>query len=761
VHYHRILVPGVLLCLCTWSLSRAARVDSLIVRGNVRASETLIRSASGLSTGAEILIPQIQAAIRNLYATGVFSDVVIKREAIGFNREKLIIEVTEYPVLNNLTFSGNRKLKRDDISKKVRILPGQVVNPQALTRAIADIQKEYRDKGYYLARVVPEQKPAGPGRVDLNLAIREGDRVQVERIRFIGARAFNPRKLRDQMSTRQNRWWRSADFDEEKLREDKEKILSFYRKFGYREAAIVRDSVYLDDSKKKLFIDLFVDEGPQYHFGRITWAGNLLLSDEQVHRVLRLREGDVYNREAFDEAVFRLSSAYQEQGYWAMDPGIMETPRGDTVDVSFNIVESEPSRVQFVDILGNDKTKDKVIRREMTLVPGDIFRRSDLERSNRNVFYLNYFENVEPNIRPAAGGNVDVTMTVKEKPTGTVNMAVGYGEADKWVGSIGLSIPNLRGNGQQADFQWEFGQVTTSFYLSFTEPWLFDTPTSGSITLFNTRREYDVTEESRGFSLRAGRRLRWPDDYSRVYASYSLRTEDYTFPLDYTDADKLAYISNPSDPHLISSAVGIGYVRDSRNLPLFPTDGTYFSYDLQMAGGPVGGDVSYRKHTIELDYFLPLFEIKGWGPALALKTTFGQINTAQPLAVPLSERFRPGGVSFDGQIRGYYDYAVGPKSEYGSSTGGYTMLLTTAELSFPVVQQQIYGVLFADAGNAWRGLAEMNPYRLKRSYGFGARFILPLAGVIGLDFAKGVDPDPYSGGGGWETHFQFGPTIMR
>jgi len=353
-----------------------------------------------------------------------------------------------------------------------------------------------------------------------------------------------------------------------------------------------------------------------------------------------------------------------------------------------------------------------------------------------------------------------VNFAVTEKPTGTVNMSVGYGATTKWVGSIGLSIPNLMGNGQQMDFQWEFGQTTTSFYLAFTEPWMFDSPTSGTITLFNTKQTLDVTEESQGFSLRVGRRLRWPDDYSRVYTSYAFRRERYVFPSSFTDADKEAYVSDPSNPTLISSSIGFGYSRDSRDLPVFPTQGTYFAYDVQIAGGLAGGDVSFRRHLVEFDYYLPLFNIKGWIPALALRTTFGQINAAKPLDVPLSERFRPGGISFDGQIRGYYDYAVGPKDQYGRSTGGFTMFITAAELSLPIVKQQIYAVAFADAGNAWRNLGEMDPYALRRSLGLGFRFFLPLAGVIGLDFGYGFDRNVYTGGG-WQTHFQFGPTIMR
>ena len=749
------------------SQSFGARVDSLIVRGNFRSNARLIKQTSGISIGDDVTpgdartSTMVQMALRNIYALGVFHDVRISHEMIAPGREKVIIEVEEFPVLNQLSISGEDEISEEDLLNKIRLASGQLVTPQALKRVTEEILTEYRAKGHYLASIVPEQTPVPGGQVDLNLNIDEGARVQVQRIRFIGADAIPHRKLKDEMETNEDRWWRSADFDEEKYREDKNKIIAFYRKHGYREAYIQRDSIYLSDDRSDLFIDIWINEGRQYHYGRISWEGNVLLSDPEMHGMLSLSEGDVYNREAFDEAVFNVHSAYQEQGYWAAMIDPVEIPRNDTIDIRFTVVEGEPSRVNFVDILGNDKTKDKVIRRELTVVPGDVFRRSALERSHRNVFYLNYFENVEPDIRPLPTGNVDVVLRVREKPTGTVNMSVGYGEVDKWVGSIGLSIPNLMGNGQQLDFQWEFGQTKTSFYLSFTEPWLFDTPTSGTISLFNTRQELTVTEESRGFSLRIGRRLRWPDDYSRIYGRYSFTSETYTFPSSFTYAMKASYLNDPNDPTLISSSFGVTYVRDSRNLPMFPTQGSYFSYDFSIAGGPLGGDVAYRRHMVEVAYHLPLFSIGDWTPALALKSTFGQINSSSPLNVPLGERFRPGGISYDGQIRGYPDYYVGPRDASGNATGGFTMLINSAEVSFPIVDQQIYALAFADAGNAWRSLSEMNPYEMRRSLGVGVRFILPLAGVIGLDFAYGYDRTNLESGAQWETHFQFGQAAVQ
>ena len=425
--YPKMLLLAAILGLLLSNAALAARVENVIVRGNVRSNERLIRATSGISQGEEIGPALIQQAIRNIYALGVFSEVNLLGETTGVNTLNVIIEVKEYPILNQLTITGEDEIKESDIREKIRILPGQIVSPHAVTRAVEEVLTAYREKGYYLATVDPRQIELEGGRVDLDFVIDERERVQVKNIRFHGNESLPSKKLLDQMETKEDRWWRSADFDDEKYREDKEKILTFYRTQGFREATIVRDSVSVGDSGKDLYIDIWVEEGDRYRYGSISWNGNELISDQQIHRLLDLQEGDVYNREAFNEAVFRLASAYQEQGYWAVSIDPIETPTGNSVDVAFSIFEGEPSKVRFIDVVGNDKTKDKVIRREMALIPGDTFRRSDLERSHRNVFYLNFFENVEPDIKPLPSGDVDVIVSVTEKPTGTVNMAVGYG----------------------------------------------------------------------------------------------------------------------------------------------------------------------------------------------------------------------------------------------------------------------------------------------------------------------------------------------
>ncbi len=739
----------------------AATIDSVKVEGNYRSDTSLILATSGLSPGRELTPVAVQQTIRRLYKLSIFSDVAVLRQPSDRpNRDVVVIRVREFPTLDRVYMDGFDKIDEDDLLTEIRFASGQVVSPRAILRGRQSMLRKYRDEGYHMAEVDWDTTASEvPGKIDLVYRITEGQKVQVDRIRFHGNFALTDADLQKVMETKEDRWWRSADYDEDLYFDDKEMVLSLYRRHGYRDASVAADTVYLGESGEDLYIDITVDEGQEYQFGQIEWDGNDLVPDREIHALVTLSEGNVYDEEAITESRVNIYNAYQERGYLGANIQPFETIRKDTIDIDISIVEGQPSRIRLIEIVGNTKTKEKVIRRELVMRPGDVFRRSAMERSFRNIFFLNYFEEVAPDVKPLPDGDVDLIWSVTEKHTGRATLAVGYGQEDKLVGQIGLGIPNLFGNGQAVDFNWEFGRTTNNFYLSFSEPWIFDTPTSGSITLFSTRRNLDVDESNEGFSVRVGRRLRFPDDYSRVVASYRFAQSDYSFPSNWTDADKRRFVSEPDDLPFITSSLGLGYIRDARNLPMFPTAGSYFSYNITVAGGPMGGDVRYNRHEAKAEFYLPLLKVKTWEPALGLKTSFGHINAPDRFDVPLGERFRPGGISWDGQIRGYVDWGIGPKDEQGRLIGGFTQLITTAEISIPVVPQQIYGVLFADAGNAWLSIPEMDPYNMYRSLGFGIRIQSGLVGVIGFDFAYGFDRPNIEGGARWETHFQFGPTL--
>lgn len=731
------------------------RILSLDVEGNLRSDTALILSTSGLSVGNLLTTENEQSAIRRLYSLGIFRDIRLMIREWSEKGVHLAIVVDEFPTVAKIVFEGNKALKTKDLHKALRFSEGQVVSAKAVHDAVRRIKGLYDKQGYLLAQVRPEMTSQGdPGKTVLTFHIREGKKVQVKHIEILGNTAFGDAKIKKQMETREDRWWRGADFSENTFQEDRDKIIAFYRTYGYRYVRIVRDSLYYDDSKRHLFIDVVLDEGPQYRFGTFTWDGNTSFSDPRLADLVTVSEGDIYSEEEFAKIYSNFLAVYQERGYLniSIQPREEEV-EGNRVNLHFTLREGAPSKVHRIVITGNTKTKEKVIRRELALFPGEVFQRSALERSLRNVHVLNFFGNIKHDIEPLPNGDVDVSIAVQEKSTGQAMMGAGYSEQYKLVGSIGLSVPNLFGNGQRLDFNWDFGRRRETFQLSFTEPWLFDTPTSGSFDLYRTTDKYiqDFDERRQGGTLRIGKRLSWPDDYSRLYLRYRLEEVEYrNFDPNYTDPYGLKDRKWPQK----TSSLRITYSRDSRDLPEFPTAGSVASYALEVAGGLLHGDENYHKHVVDSEFYFPVV----WKFVLMLRSRVGYIDgLKKDHYVPFSERFMPGGVSFDGMIRGYSDRSVGP-IEKGKEIGGRTMFVTTAEIQFPIAEQQVYGLLFADGGNAWRRLSETDPFGLKRSLGVGVRVMAPMIGMIGFDFAYGFDHIGRDGrrAGKWRTHFQFG-----
>mgnify|MGYP001170523503 CR=1 FL=1 len=378
----------------------------------------------------------------------------------------------------------------------------------------------------------------------------------------------------------------------------------------------------------------------------------------------------------------------------------------------------------------------------------------------REVQQLNFFSNVEPDIKPRPDtSQVDVIFKVEEKSTGTASVGAGYSERDKLVGTIALQIPNFRGNGQQLNFQWEFGTRRETFRIGFTEPWFRNTPTSLSGSLFRDTQRFSAftannfDQRAQGGAVRIGRRLRWVD-YSRV--SVGFRLEEVKF-INFADSSQIEN-RQASLTDNVTSSVSATFNRDSRDLPLFATSGSVFTYTPALAGGFLGGNRDFHKHDIAGSFYFPLF----WRFALNLRTQIGLAAGYGSAPIPFNELYTPGGVSiFDGtMLRGYDDQSVGPHNT-GGQFGGVAQMMFNAEISLPIVPQQFYGLLFADAGNAWADLSEISMFDLRRSVGFGIRIVAPVVGIMGFDFAWGIDRNRVDGGRTqMMTHFQFGPQFF-
>ncbi|MBN98013.1 MAG: outer membrane protein assembly factor BamA [Gemmatimonadetes bacterium] len=750
------------------------------VEGNLRrVAESLILSTIGLSPGVELSMENVQIAVHDLWNLNVFEDIQVYREYVE-GGVKLIIEVEEAPTLEGIRFKGQKQLKEKEMEEALGLIEGQVITATSVARGRQKVLDLYKDKGYLRAEVSGKRFAAEEeGKVFLQYDIKEREKVKIKRINILNSYALEGRKwwwpisrpsgwitssedqIKKQMETKEKKWWRKGEFKAETYREDKEKILALYKSQGFQQAFIVRDSVYYDESQNKLFIDIEMDEGDKYYMGKVTWDGNALFANADLADKLGLEEGDVYKFSG-PELAWLVQSAYYEKGYLNTDVRPQEVFRGEFVDVHFQIFEGQPFKIRRIDIAGNTRTREKVIRRELELRPGDIYQQSLAQESQRRLHMLNFFKDVQiqPEFSPDPEKRfVDLNFKVEERRTGQAMMGAGYSDRDKLLGQIGLQIPNLRGTGQNLDFRWEFGTRREQFLIGFTEPWLFNTPTSLSARLSMLSLEYFNYYDSKrnSASVRIGRRLKKPSN-TTLSAGYQLQEVKYTNVDTTYDRSYLRPVT--------TSSFNLFYQRDTRDLPQFSTKGTLFTYRPELATALAFGNVDFHRHEVTFNYYRPSW----WKFVISAESKVAFIDgfTAEDdLNISTWDRFSPGGVDWwDGQVRGYPDRSLGPRPG-GLPIGGTSMMVLNIEYRFPVVEQQIYGLLFADAGNAWAKIDALNPLHpersigdLRRSVGFGFRVMAPMLGMIGFDFGYGFDREKVDGQqAGWSTHFQFGPQI--
>jgi len=772
--------------VCTGRVGHADPIiHSITITGNTAADERLIRSVSGLMEGTRLTTNAIPDAVRRVYGLGLFADVVISATADP-NSADITIALDEFPRLRDFSCAGNKKVKDEELEKLAGLRRGQIVSAYQIVEARRAIKSHYRNEGYYLAEVETQTSPEdSSGAVELVITIQEKNKVSVREVAFEGNTKFDGSELRGKMDNKPKSFLKSifggGDFNRGKYDEDKEKIIEFYHKKGFLDFVIHSDTVIVTEDHQAVVIRMVVEEGTRYYFGKTTIEGNELLSDNQLLLLLKYKEGRIFDQEKFDKSMEELYAAYMEEGYLYARVTDQTKTTDSTVAIMLEVSEGIPAHVNRVNIVGNTKTKDKVVRRELAIFPGQVLRRSALIRSIRNVMALNYFANVEPDYKILPEGDVDLDFIVEEKPTNQFQVGGGYSAQDKFVGTISLGWPNLLGNGQNLNLSLDFGKRRQSYDVSFTEPWFMDTPTTVGFDVYRINRTWDEStvagssdyvEERSGASMQLGRRLTWPDDYFRIYWNYSLENVSYgEFSDTYVDsAANDPYSLYQLDWPQVTSAASFIVARDSRDLPEFATRGSRAVFRTEFGGGLLGGKWNYLKNTFEYAYFHPLF----LNSALAPKFKIGAIQGGATInSLPHSERFYAGGVQADGIIRGYDDGSiyttvpyspreVGPFDYTTSSPGvlnvrGRSLAVMNFEITTPLVAQQIYSILFFDAGNVWADATSMRPFAdMYTSVGFGLRISIPGMGMMGFDFGW-----PFRGPekGKVKPHFQFGSSF--
>ncbi len=740
-----IIILALLGIIFSLAASRELILD-VQVTGNINIESPLIVAATGIEKGAYLSEERIASAIRNLHQLSIFDNILIKKEEITGGL-RIIIEVTEYPIVSDIDFTGNKKIKDGKITEFFSIKKGSYLSPVSLIENKKLIRQEYTKIGYNFASVEYEAKDLPNNYVSLRVIIDEGEKIAVRSINFYGNRNLSNRQLARKMKTKQSSLFRSGKFEQEKFDEDLESIINFYTENGFLDANIDSSEKIVSGSRY-LIINIHITEGTKYHFGEVSISGNKRFTDEVLLNNLRFQDDEVFNLEKFNKQVAQLASMYYEEGYIyaAFDQDLQRV--GNKVNINLTVSENNRAKVRKIFIDGNRKTKEKVIRRQLAISPGEYFRQSNIIRTQQNIYNLGFFEpNINLDYRPInEDGDIDLLIEVEDKHSGSANAGVGYNSQDKFIGQLSVSHNNLLGKAWQGGLKWEFGGSTQNFELDFTNPYFYDSFNLVGFNAYHTRRDwssFNYKVMATGGSVRVGRSL-FVLDYSRLVASYSFYRKKYEIinPEGSGLSDYLKELDSLGWRD--TSSLSLTFSRDSRDNIYHPTSGTHFIVFSELAGGPLQGNFNYFKQILQTTWHTRTF----WKLILRSKWRFGYITAfGDSDEVPPDERFYLGGTGADG-LRGYAERSIPTKTD----EGGLRAIIHSTELTVPIAGDQIIGLLFFDAGNSFNKLEEFNFPDFKKGTGAGIRVHTPL-GLIGFDYGLNLETKK------WEPHFQFGTTF--
>lgn len=738
-------------------------------------------SYSGLRVGQEARPDDLMTAVKNLWNRRTFRDVKIERERETALGVFIIIRVEPMPRLRSITISGNDEVSIEDINKAIDRRNGDIISPYDEYLVREAVRNLYVKEGLLFARIETKLVSADSMNFhDLEVVINEGVEFHVRSIEIDGNTRYTDKEIAAAFSeTKTTQWyefWASSAFDNTKYQEDKKALATWFRERGLLDAEIIKDTVIYDEATESVDIRLTIREGAPVYIRSVKFTGNTIYPEAIMIARLGVEAGELYNETKFyknlqvNEDQTDVTSLYADNGYLAcrMEPEFVRVG-ADSVDVIVRVVEGDQYTIRRIEISGNTKTRDRVIRRELYLRPGDYFNRSALIRSIRGLGMLNFFnpEALKPNIQPVDKTKVDVVLKVEERSTDTFNASVGFAGAFGLTGSVGITLNNFdisepfsAGAGQVLGFQWEFGQASRlqTFQLSFTEPWLFGQPTSVGFNIFDTQQNFNFVMRRTGGQINLGRRFRWPDDYFRG---------DWSIAFERIVSNTSTFFSRAGTQTALTISQTIS--RMSFDNIIFPTAGSRFTLSTRATAGALGiGSTDFGKVGMNFDMVNPLLSIGGNARlVLFLGSELGYVDGFRvDTTIPPGELFYMGGNGLGGfavtPLRGYRDNSFAPVAPDGRRlpAGGRVQARFVTELRFALTLNPfpIYLLSFAEAGNVWSSLRTADPFGLKRSAGFGLRMLLQPIGLLGFDVGYGFDDDPTSPGtrSGWQFHFQFG-----
>ncbi|WP_437178178.1 outer membrane protein assembly factor BamA [Geomonas diazotrophica] len=741
------------------------KIVAVKISGNHRIETAAILQAVRLKGGDVVTPDKVDADIRAIYKLGHFTDVKVQSEAKDGG---VVLEyvVTEKPIVREVKIEGAKELSTDKVREAIEIKPNTVFSAKDLQKSVKKVKKLYSDEGYYLAEVSGDLSIRSETEVHVIFRIKEGDKVLIQQIEFEGNHAFPDKKLKKTMETGE-KWFLSwltgaGTYKEEVLKNDVNLLTEHYMNNGYVNVKVGEPKVELLPDRKGLKVSIGITEGEQYRVGKLGFKGELLESETVLNGKLKEKPGQLFSRADLRTDVFGLTDLYADKGYAFANasPITKLNPENHTIDITFDMEKGQKVTIDRINITGNVKTRDKVVRRELKLDEGDLYSSTALKKSKQNLMNTGFFE--EANLATAKGSaadKLDLNVEVKEKPTGTFSIGAGYSSLDGIIGQGSVQQANFLGLGLKMTAAASLGSKSQTYNLGLTDPYFMDTKWTLGADIYRNERQYlDYTRRATGGDIKAGYPL--SDTVSTFwlykYEQKEIFDESEDLRLNILNGTVLA-----PEKTSTTSAIIASLSRNTTDYRLDPSTGMLNTLSVEFAG--VGGTNRYIKYITEHTLFHPLFYGVG-----SVRGTLGYVQSYGGKEIPIDEKFYLGGIS---SLRGYSSRTVSPNkttpvptSGIGGLTGskdnrvylgGDVEAVANVEWSFPLLKEAgLKGVLFFDAGNCdntFNGTFS----NILTSYGGGIRWFSPI-GPLRLEYGIPINPREGIDNKGGKLEFSIG-----
>lgn len=710
--------------------NRTALIASIKVTGNKKIDSGAIFQKIPFSAGDPYNNDKLRQSIKDIFKMGYFEDIQINVEESLKGRD-VTIQVIEKAVIGQIIIQGEDEIEKEKILEVVELIPNNIINSKDVQDSVVSIKELYKQEGYYNTQVSSELLYPREGKVDVKFIIKEGTKVYIKDITMTGNKAYNDKKLLKIIQTSEKGWlsWLtdSGVLNHDIIHQDAARMAGYYHNNGYIDAKIGEPEI--TQKGDWFYVNFNIAEGERYRVGTVDLSGDLIEDKSTLLSLTKIIKEKYFSRQVLRDDILKITDRYAEKGYAFAEASPTTDKDADNkrINVVINITKQELVHINRIVIRGNSRTRDKVIRREIKVQETGLFNATALKNGQKRLQRLDFFEDIQIAPEPTATSDMmDIIVTVKEKSTGNFSIGAGYSSVDSFMFMSEISQNNFLGKGQKLSLQANLSKRSTQYNLSFTEPHLADSNLLAGFDLFNWTREYDeYDKESTGFGLRFGYPIGW---------KWHLGTS-YTF-----DDTKLTDLGpDPSQAILDSlninttSAVKVGFSRDTRNKFPDATDGATHNFSIKYAGGILGGDAAFTKFDAATNYYFPL----PWETSFHYKLAGGWAVANETHKLPVYEKYYLGGIN---TIRGFKSGNISPIDPATlEKIGGGKMWYTNLEWIFPLVEEAgLKGVVFLDGGNVYDTNDNWDFSEIKKSAGFGFRWLSPM-GPLRLEWGYNLD----------------------